>query len=118
KVRAIGATHYSPSAFGELRDVMQTGRITAIQIPYNPLERDVERDILPLAADLGLGVVVMRPFAEGALMRRPPSAQDLEPFHAFGVTTWAQALLKWILSAPRSPVAIPATSSPERMKEN
>ena len=52
KVRAIGATHYSSSAFSELRNVMQTGRITAIQIPYNPLERDVERDILPLAADL------------------------------------------------------------------
>jgi aryl-alcohol dehydrogenase-like predicted oxidoreductase len=118
KVRAIGATHYSPSAFGELRNIMQTGRITAIQIPYNPLERDVERDILPLAADLGLGVVVMRPFAEGALMRRPPSARELEPLGAFGVTTWAQALLKWILSDPRCHVAIPATSSPERMKEN
>ncbi len=118
KVRAIGATHYSSSAFGELRNVMQTGRITAIQIPYNPLERDVERDILPLAADLGLGVVVMRPLAEGALMRRPPSLSELEPLHAFGVTTWAQALLKWILSDPRCHVTIPATSSPERMKEN
>src|SRR5260370_4274677 len=49
-VRAIGATHYSSSAFAELRTVMQTGRITAIQIPYNPLERDVEQAILPLAA--------------------------------------------------------------------
>src|SRR4029077_4059576 len=118
KVRAIGATHYSPSAFGELRDVMQTGRITAIQIPYNPLERDVERDILPLAAELGLGVVVMRPFAEGDLMRRPPSAAELAPLRPFGVTTWAQALLKWGLSAPRCHVAIPATSRPERMREN
>jgi aryl-alcohol dehydrogenase-like predicted oxidoreductase len=97
---------------------MQTGRVTAIQIPYNPLERDVERDILPLAADLGLGVVVMRPFAEGALLRRPPSVRDLEPLRAFGVTTWAQALLKWILSDPRCHVTIPATSSPDRMKEN
>jgi len=97
---------------------MQTGRITAIQIPYNPVERDVERDVLPLAADLELGVVVMRPFAEGALMRRSPSARELEPLHAFGVTTWAQALLKWILSDQRCHVAIPATSSPERMKEN
>jgi aryl-alcohol dehydrogenase-like predicted oxidoreductase len=118
KVRAIGATHYSSSAFDELRRVMRTGRISAIQIPYNPLQREVEDDILPLAADLGLGVVVMRPFAEGALLRRHPSAEDLKMLHPFGVTTWAQALLKWILSDPRCHVAIPATSSPERMKEN
>ena len=118
KVQAIGATHYSASAFDELRRVMLTGRIGAIQIPYNPVQREVERDILPLAADLGLGVVVMRPFAEGALLRRPPASGDLEPLRPFGVTTWPQALLKWILSDPRCHVAIPATSSPERMKEN
>lgn len=118
QVRAIGATHYSASAFPTLLEVMRTGRIGAIQIPYNPLEREVERVILPQAADLGLGVVVMRPFAEGALLRRPPSPAALAPLHPFGVTTWAQALLKWILSDPRCHVAIPATSSPERMREN
>jgi aryl-alcohol dehydrogenase-like predicted oxidoreductase len=118
QVRAIGATHYSSSAFSELALVMQTGRIAAIQIPYNPLEREVERSILPLAADLGLGVVVMRPFAEGALMRRSPSATDLAPLRPFGITTWGQALLKWILSDTRCHVAIPATTRSERMAEN
>ncbi len=118
KVRAIGATHYQASAFDELRQVMQTGRITTIQIPYNPLQREVERDILPLAADLNLGVVVMRPFSEGSLMRNPPADTDLEPLRPFGVTTWAQALLKWILSDPRCHIAIPATSRPGRMTEN
>jgi aryl-alcohol dehydrogenase-like predicted oxidoreductase len=118
KVRAIGATHYSASAFDDLRTLMLTGRIGVIQIPYNPLQREVERDILPLAADLGLGVVVMRPFAEGALLRRPPASRELEPLRYFSVTTWPQALLKWILSDPRCHVAIPATSSPERMREN
>ncbi|MGI5837138.1 MAG: aldo/keto reductase [Chloroflexota bacterium] len=117
-VRAIGATHYLPSAFGELRSVMQTGRIGAIQIPYNPLERDVEREILPLAADLGLGVVVMRPLGQGKLMRVRPSDDELEPLRPFGVTTWSQALLKWILSDSRCHVAIPATTSPEHMREN
>jgi aryl-alcohol dehydrogenase-like predicted oxidoreductase len=118
QVRAIGATHYSRSAFPDLRQVMQTGRITTIQIPYNPLERDVEQNILPLAADLGLGVVVMRPFAEGALMRQSPSTDELAPFKPFGVTTWGQVLLKWILSDPRCHVAIPATSHVEHMMAN
>ncbi len=97
---------------------MKTRRITAIQIPYNPLQREVEDEILPLAADFGLGVVVMRPFAEGGLMRRIPSEAELAPLKPFGVTTWAQALLKWILSDPRCHVAIPATSHPGRVTEN
>ena len=118
EVRAIGATHYSAAAFDELRVVMQTGRITAIQIPYNPIQREVERVVLPLAADLGLGVVVMRPFGEGGLLRQMPAPAALEPLRPFGVTTWPQALLKWVLSDPRCHVAIPATSRPERMAEN
>jgi aryl-alcohol dehydrogenase-like predicted oxidoreductase len=118
QVHAIGATHYSSSSFAELAQVMRTGRITAIQIPYNPFERDVERNILPLAADLGLGVVVMRPFAQGALMRRQPSVAELAPLRPLGVTTWGQALLKWILSDTRCHLTIPATSRRERMAEN
>jgi aryl-alcohol dehydrogenase-like predicted oxidoreductase len=118
RVRVIGATHYSPSAFDELATVMKTGRIAAIQIPYNPREREVERTILPLAADLGLGVIVMRPFGEGSLLRRSPAERDLEPLRPFGVTTWAQALLKWVLSDSRCHVAIPATSKPHRVVEN
>jgi aryl-alcohol dehydrogenase-like predicted oxidoreductase len=118
KVTALGATHYSPSAFGELARVMRTGRIDAIQIPYSPREREVERQILPLAADLGLGVVVMRPLAQGGLVRRMPSSGDLAPLREFGVETWAQALLKWILSDERCTVAIPATSRRGRTAEN
>jgi aryl-alcohol dehydrogenase-like predicted oxidoreductase len=118
QVGVIGATHYNPSAFDELAVVMRTGRIGAIQIPYNPLERAVERVILPLAADLGLGVVVMRPFGEGNLMRRTPSPSALEPLRPFGVTSWSDALIKWVLSDVRCHVTIPATSHPEHMVAN
>jgi aryl-alcohol dehydrogenase-like predicted oxidoreductase len=117
-VRAIGATHYSASAFPDLAALMRSGRIDAVQVPYNPRQPEAAQAILPLAADLGLGVVVMRPLAEGSLLRRAPSAEKLAPLEPFGVTSWAQALLKWILSDPRCHVAIPATSHPGRMREN
>jgi aryl-alcohol dehydrogenase-like predicted oxidoreductase len=118
QVGVIGATHYSPSAFDELAVVMRTGRVGAIQIPYNPLERDVEHMILPLAADLGLGVVVMRPFGEGNLLRRTPTPSALEPLRPFGVTSWSDALIAWALSDMRCHVTIPATSRPEHMVTN
>jgi aryl-alcohol dehydrogenase-like predicted oxidoreductase len=114
----IGATHWQVSGFAELEEVMRTGRIQCIQIPYNPIERDVEARILPLAADSGIGVIVMRPFARAALMRNTPSPTELTPLAKYGVTTWAQALLKWGLSDPRTTVSIPATSKSERAVEN
>jgi diketogulonate reductase-like aldo/keto reductase len=118
QVRVIGATHYQPAAFDELRRVMKTGRIGVVQIPFNPHERDAERDLLPLAQDLDLGVIVMRPYGERRLLRRPPPPEALARLAAFGVTTWPQALLKWILSDPRCHVAIPATSNPAHAREN
>jgi aryl-alcohol dehydrogenase-like predicted oxidoreductase len=117
-VRAIGATHYNSSAFGELAHVMRTGRISAIQIPYNPLEREVEREVLPLAADLGLGVVVMRPLGEGSLLRRSPPADALAPLRPFGVSARPEVCIKWVLSDPRCHVTIPATTRPEHMRMN
>lgn len=118
RVGLIGATHYAPGAFGELMDVMSSDRIQAIQVPYNPRETEVERRVLPLAQELGVGVVVMRPLGEGSLMRRPPDASALQPLAPYGVTTWAQALIKWVLSDPRCHVVIPATAHPKRLDEN
>jgi aryl-alcohol dehydrogenase-like predicted oxidoreductase len=114
----VAATHWQSSAFRELEDVMRTGRVAAVQVPYNPHEREVEARILPLAQDLGIGVILMRPFAAGGLVGRAPTAGELAPLAPFGVTTWPQALLKYGLSHPATAVSIPATTRPERMAEN
>jgi len=59
KVRTVGATHYQESAFRDMAALMKTKRIDMIQIPYTPLRRSAEHELLPLAESLGLGVFVM-----------------------------------------------------------
>jgi aryl-alcohol dehydrogenase-like predicted oxidoreductase len=81
---------------------MRTGRIDAIQVPYNPLERDAERRILPLAAELDLGVIAMRPLGGGSLVGRFDPAE----------------LLKWTLGDERVHVAIPATANVTHARAN
>jgi aryl-alcohol dehydrogenase-like predicted oxidoreductase len=114
KVRAVGATHYREEAFGELAEVMRSGRLDMVQIPYNPLRREAEKVLLPLAAELGLGVLVMSPLQGGILDRRH-TQQDLE---RLGVETWAEAVLKWIASDPRVSTVLTATRRPGRPAEN
>jgi aryl-alcohol dehydrogenase-like predicted oxidoreductase len=118
RIGLIGATHYSPSRFGELAELMATGRIDAVQVPYNPLQREVEDAILPMAADLGIGVLLMRPLGEGRLVASEPGPDELAPLQAFGITTWSQALIAWGLSDPRVHVSLVATARPERLREN
>jgi aryl-alcohol dehydrogenase-like predicted oxidoreductase len=118
RVGVVGATHYSSGAFAELSGLMRSGRIGMVQVPYGPVARAAEQEILPLAAELGLGVLVMSPLSGGGLARWGPPRRTLAPLRAFGVETWAQAILKWILSDQRVTAAIPATRRPARMAEN
>jgi aryl-alcohol dehydrogenase-like predicted oxidoreductase len=118
RVDLLGVTHYQASAFDEVARALRTGKFDAVQLPYNPQERDCERELLPLAAELGLPVIVMRPLGEGGLLRRAPSPGELEPLRPFGVESWAQALLKSALSDSRVDVVIPGTRDPAHATEN
>jgi diketogulonate reductase-like aldo/keto reductase len=111
----LGVTHYSPRMFGELQRALRTRRFQVVQLPLNPRERDSERELLPLAAELGVAVIVMRPLGEGSLVRNAPPADVLAEL---GVETWPQALLKWALSDERVDVVIPATRHPEHARAN
>jgi diketogulonate reductase-like aldo/keto reductase len=118
QVGVVGITHYSHAAFAELMRVMATGRVAQIQVPFNVLDRAVEEEVLPAAAQHGIGVIVMQPLGVGALAQRAPAPEALKPLAPFGIRTWPQALLKWILSDTRLHCAIPATSSVAHMQEN
>ena len=114
-VDLLGVTHYASGAFDRMADALRTRRFDVVQLPYNPHEREVEEELLPLAAELGVRVIVMRPLAEGELARREV---DPAALRELGVATWPQALLKWALADERVDVVIPATSKPERCAEN
>ncbi len=114
QVSVIGATHYQVSAFPELMEVMRTGRIGMIQIPYNPLSQQAAMSVLPLAEELGLGVLVMSPL-QGGMMQARPEPEDLR---SLGVRTWPQAVLKWIAGDPRVSCVLTATHLESHARDN
>ena len=118
RIDRLGVTHWQSSAFPELARALRTGRFTTLQVPYNPLERECERELLPLAKELGVAVIVMRPLGDKSRLRRPPPPEALAPLHDLGISTWPQALLKWALSDERVDVVIPASGNPDHVREN
>jgi aryl-alcohol dehydrogenase-like predicted oxidoreductase len=118
RIRYVGVTHYSLSAFDELEHILRDEKVDFVQLPYSVAVREAEKRLLPAAKDTGTAVLVMRPFESGSLLASlrsrplPPFAKDL------GATSWAQLLLKFILAHPAVTAAIPATSNPAHLDDD
>lgn len=118
RVRYVGITHYTASAHAEVERWLRTKQYDFVQINYSLEEPHAADRLLPLAAQLGVAVMVNRPFATGGMFARvrgkplPPWAAEL------GIASWAQYFLKWIVSHPDVTCVIPATSKPAHMKDN
>jgi diketogulonate reductase-like aldo/keto reductase len=118
RLRYVGVTTSEGRRHDEVEKIMAAQPIDFVQVTYNVLDREVEERILPLARERGIGVIVNRPFRQGSLIddvrRRPlpPWAREID------CATWAQFLLKFVVSHPAVTCAIPATSSVAHVREN
>jgi len=118
KIRYIGITHYTASAYEQLARVLESEELDFVQLNYSLAERQAERRLLPLAAERGLAVLVNRPFAQAQLFSKvrgkplPPWAQEI------GCASWAQFFLKFVVSHPSVTCAIPATSKVQHLVDN
>jgi diketogulonate reductase-like aldo/keto reductase len=118
RIRYLGVTHYTSSAYGELEAVMQSEKLDFIQVNYSADDRPAEDRILPLAADRGMAVLINLPFGGGGLLRRLRSRPLPQWAAEIDCHSWAQVLLKFVLGNPVVTCVIPGTSNPEHMREN
>jgi aryl-alcohol dehydrogenase-like predicted oxidoreductase len=118
RVRYIGVTHYTADAHAAVSETLESEPVDFVQINYSVVEREAEQRVLPLARDRGIAVLANRPFAEGALMRGlanralPAWAADID------CDSWAELLLKFVVSHPAVTCAIPATSKVSHLRTN
>jgi len=118
KIGMVGVTAMVTEAYPEIMDLMRAGSVDAVQIPYNVVQTEVADELLPLAQDLGIGILTMEPLKKGRYVKDLKQQPDLAPLAGTGIETWGQALLAWVISDPRVTLTIPATSRPERVSEN
>jgi diketogulonate reductase-like aldo/keto reductase len=118
EVRYIGITTSEGRRHDLFEEIMRTEPLDFVQFTYNIVDREVEERLLPLARDRGMAVIVNRPFQQGDLI----AALSDKPLPSWtsevGATSWAQFILKFILSHPAVTVAIPATSRVDHVREN
>jgi diketogulonate reductase-like aldo/keto reductase len=118
QVRYVGITTSEGRRHREIEQIMASRPIDFVQVTYNVLDREVEARILPLARERGIAVIVNRPFREGELIRRL-ERRALPAWAAeTGASSWAQFILKFIVSHPAVTCAIPATTRVDHVREN
>lgn len=118
RVRYVGITTSEGRRHDEMEQVMRSHAVDFIQLTYNPVDREAERRLLPLARERGIGVIANRPFQQGALLRRLAREPLPEWADEIGCRSWAQLVLKFIVSHPAITCAIPATSRVDHVREN
>lgn len=117
RIRYNGLTHYRADAHDDLEAAMKRHEPQFIQINYSLGEREADNRILPLANDMGIAVVINRPFQAGALFRAVGD-RPLPDWATSFANTWGQFFLKYIISHPAVTCVIPATSKPHHMRDN
>jgi diketogulonate reductase-like aldo/keto reductase len=118
KVRYVGITTSEGRRHDEIERIMASQPIDFVQVTYNVLDREVEARILPLAQERGIAVIANRPFRQGDLIRQIGQHPLPEWVAATGASSWAQFILKFIVSHPAITCAIPATTRVDHVREN
>lgn len=118
RVRYVGISHYTPSAYRDVEAVLAAEPLDFLQINYAVDDRAAEARLLPLARDRGVAVLVNMPFGGGGLLGRL-RARPLPDWAAeAGATSWAQLALKFVLAHPAVTCVIPGTGNPRNMADN
>jgi diketogulonate reductase-like aldo/keto reductase len=118
RIRYLGITHYSSSAYAEMERIMHAETLDFVQLSYSLDDREAERRLLPLAAERGMAVLVNLPFGAGSLFRLLRGKPVPPWMRAAGCETWSQVLLKFAIAHPAVTCAIPGTGNPNHMDEN
>ncbi|MGE5128522.1 MAG: aldo/keto reductase [Sphingomonadaceae bacterium] len=118
RVRYVGITHYTSSAYREVERVLKAGHYDFLQINYSLDEPEAAERLLPLAEEKKVAVLVNRPFGKGSMFRRTRGKPLPEWSRELGIGSWAQYFLKWIIGHPAVTCAIPGTAKPEHMRDN
>lgn len=118
KIRYTGMTHYTVDAHARLEQIIKTEKIDFVQFNYSIQTRDAEANLLKLAQDKGVAVIINEPFEKGELFR-VVKGKTLPSWTAeYDINSWAQFFLKYILSHPAVNCVIPGTSNPRHVVDN